>query len=309
MVSVEVVIKLKSQILGSYVTVKTSAYIGLIFPIIFGLLVWLILPESPYQLIRDQKNEEARASLQWLRRKQNVEKEFLTVKSDVERQMSETGKWKDLLVISSNRRALLAGLFLRFSQMMSGINLFNSYTQVIFQKAGGNFSPQLSSIILLGLLCALLLVASPFTETFGRKLCFFYSMLCCGLLHVLLAGYFSIEQYKLANLDQFTWFPLAGMLLWITVATPGVAIVPTLMLGELFSVSIKSKAISVLIGAFGASVLLSSYLFNVLSENVGFYAPFLFYGISCLISTVLTMKMVPETKGKTLEQIQQELKI
>lgn len=277
-------------------------------PIIFAFLVWLVLPESPYQLVKDSRDEEALRSLQWLRRKSNVEKEFLSIKADVQRQMSETGKWKDLLLIKSNRKAVLAGLFLRFSQVMSGINLLNSYTQVVFQKAGGSINPQISSIIVLGLLCTLLLLATPVTETFGRKRCFFYSMLFCGLLHLLLALYFGLEQYQTTNLDQFSWFPLAGLLLWFTVATPGVAIVPTQMLGELFSVSIKSKAISVSIMIFGVGVLLSSFLFNVLSESVGFYAPFLFYGTMCLISTVVTEMLVPETKGKTLEEIQQDLK-
>lgn len=300
--------KSKNLISGSYFDVRTSAYMCLPIPIIFALLVWLILPESPYQLIKNSRDQEARRSLQWLRRKSDVEKEFLNIKADVQRQMSETGKWKDLVLIRSNRKAVLAGLFLRFSQVMSGINLLNSYTQVVFQKAGGNINPQISSIIVLGLLCVLLLLSTPITEAFGRKRCFFYSILFCGILHVLLAVYFGLEQYQIANLDKFSWFPLTGLLLWFAVATPGVAIVPTQMLAELFSVSIKSKAISVSIMVFGASVLLSSYLFNTLSESIGFYAPFLFYGTMCLISTVVTEMLVPETKGKTLEQIQQELK-
>lgn len=230
------------------------------------------------------------------------------MKSDVKRQMSERGRWRDLLMVKSNRKALTAGFFLRFSQMMSGLNVFNTYTQVIFQKAGGDLTPQVSSMIYMGLFSTLLLISSPVSEKFGRKTTYFYSMLSSGVVHLLLALYFCLDYYNVGNLGQLNWVPLGGMVFWVTLATPGIAVVPTLMLGELFSVSIKSKAISALIGAFGVSVLLSSYLFTFLSETVSFYAPFLFYGVICLISTVLTLKLVPETKGKTLEEVQQELK-
>lgn len=280
----------------------------MVFPLMLVVLGGMVLPESPYQLIREGRESEARQSIRWLRRRTDIEEEFLSMKSDVKRQMSERGRWRDLLMIKSNRKALTAGFFLRFSQMMSGLNVFNTYTQVIFQKAGGDLTPQVSSMIYMGLFSILLLISSPVSEKFGRKTTYFYSMLSSGVVHLLLALYFCLDYYNVGHLDQLNWVPIGGMVVWVTLATPGIAVVPTLMLGELFSVSIKSKAISALIGAFGVSVLFSSYLFTFLSETVSFYAPFLFYGMICLISTVFTLKLVPETKGKTLEEVQQELK-
>lgn len=267
-----------------------------------------MLPESPYQLIRDGKYDEAQKTIKWLIRKPDIEEDFLAMKEDVERQMSERGKWKDLIKIDSNRRALRAGVFLRFSQQFCGIAIFGSYTQTIFEKAGGNLAPQYSSMIFIGLIWILNLLCSASVEKFGRKPSYFYSLLSCGFILVILAVYFALDQYSVVNLDQLNWFPLVGMMLYVFTFAFGLGIVPTLMLGELFSASIKSKGLCVLVSLFGIAVFIATNLFHVLTWNLGLYAPFLLFGVSCLCSSILTLRWVPETKGKTLEEIQQYLK-
>ncbi|KAF7282387.1 hypothetical protein GWI33_002701 [Rhynchophorus ferrugineus] len=294
-------------VLGSYLDVQTTAYICIGIPILFAVLVSL-LPESPYQLIKDGKFEEAKKAIKWFRRKTDVEQDFLDMKTDVERQISESAQWKDLWTIISNRRALRAGAFLRFSQQLSGVSVFNAYTQPIFAKAGGNISPQISSMIFLGVIWILNLFCSPAVEKFGRRPSYFYSILICGVILIGLAGYFVVDQYQMADVTSLNWFPLAGLLTWTVFYSFGLGVVPTLMLGELFSASIKSKGLCVLIAAFGLSVCLTTLMFHQLTSNIGMYSPFLVYGICCLLSAVLTLKWVPETKGKTLEEIQQALK-
>ena len=84
--------------------------------------------------------------------------------------------------------------------------------------------------------------------------------------------------------------------------------IPTLMFSELFSASIKEKASCVLVGFFGISVFLSTTVFQVSMQYLGLYGPFTIYGIICLLSTFLSIRWLPETKGKTLEEIQQEFK-
>ncbi|XP_076274062.1 facilitated trehalose transporter Tret1-like isoform X1 [Rhynchophorus ferrugineus] len=299
--------QLSITVLGSYFGVKTTAYICICVPVLFALLV-SFLPESPYQLMRDERYEAAKDSIRWLRRNNNVEEDFVAMKADVERQMSESGRWKDIFTIISNRRALRAGAFLRFSQQMCGIAVFASYTQPVFEKAGGNVSPQVSSMILIGLYWILNLVTSPAIERFGRRLSFFYSLLCCGTVLVLLSIFFLLDQYQTVDLTSINWFPLVGMLLWAFSYSFGLGVVPTLMLGELFSSSIKSKGLCILIACYGLGVFVSTNMFKFLTASVGLYSSFLIYGICCLCSTVLTLKWVPETKGKTLEEIQQTLK-
>ncbi|XP_030765056.1 facilitated trehalose transporter Tret1-like [Sitophilus oryzae] len=294
-------------ILGSYLSVQTTAYICMTVPIIFVVLV-SILPESPYQLIKDGKYDEAKSSIMWLQRKENVEHEFVAMKFDVERQTSESARWRDLIFIESNRKALRAGTFLRFSQQLSGVAVFASYTQPIFEKAGGSISPQISSMIFLGLIAVLNLFCSFGVDRFGRRLSYFYSILICGFILLGMSLYFIFDQYQFIDVSSLSWFPLAGMLSWTVCYSFGLGVVPTLMLGELFSVSIKSKGLCILIVFFGLSVFLTTNLFHLFTSNIGMFSPYMIYGLCCLVSAFITLRWVPETKGKTLEEIQQSLK-
>jgi MFS family permease len=301
--------QLSINVIGSYTTIATAAYICLVFPIFF-LCTFVFMPESPYFYLMKGRTDDARTSLQKLRQKQNVEEELHKLKSDVDRQMSESGSWKDVLTLSSNRKAVYAGIFLRASQQLGGISSFAVYTQYIFLKSGGNVSASTSAIIFMGL-CAVLNMCAAFTlDRFGRRKSYFVSLLLCGMVLLCEATYFFIEQFYGAevNVAIVNWIPLVGMITYVVFYSFGLGIVPTLMLGELFSASIKGKGLLLLNIVFGVLVSCTTKLFHLLDTSFGLYAPFLFFSISCFISTILAVYFVPETKGKTLEEIQQSLK-
>jgi MFS family permease len=301
--------QLSINVIGSYTTIATAAYICLVFPIFF-LCTFVFMPESPYFYLMKGRTDDARTSLQKLRQKQNVEEELHKLKSDVDRQMSESGSWKDVLTLSSNRKAVYAGIFLRASQQLGGISSFAVYTQYIFLKSGGNVSASTSAIIFMGL-CAVLNMCAAFTlDRFGRRKSYFVSLLLCGMVLLCEATYFFIEQFYggEVNVAIVNWIPLVGMITYVVFYSFGLGIVPTLMLGELFSASIKGKGLLLLNIVFGVLVSCTTKLFHLLDTSFGLYAPFLFFSISCFISTILAVYFVPETKGKTLEEIQQSLK-
>jgi MFS family permease len=301
--------QLSINVIGSYTTIATAAYICLVFPIFF-LCTFVFMPESPYFYLMKGRTDDARTSLQKLRQKQNVEEELHKLKSDVDRQMSESGSWKDVLTLSSNRKAVYAGIFLRASQQLGGISSFAVYTQYIFLKSGGNVSASTSAIIFMSL-CAVLNMCAAFTlDRFGRRKSYFVSLLLCGMVLLCEATYFFIEQFYGAevNVAIVNWIPLVGMITYVVFYSFGLGIVPTLMLGELFSASIKGKGLLLLNIVFGVLVSCTTKLFHLLDTSFGLYAPFLFFSISCFISTILAVYFVPETKGKTLEEIQQSLK-
>ncbi|XP_066145023.1 facilitated trehalose transporter Tret1-like isoform X2 [Euwallacea fornicatus] len=293
--------------IGSFFNVQETVYICVGIPIVMAVML-MLLPESPYQLIKDGKLEEAKISIQWFQRLPDVENEFQRTKADVERQISESATWLDLIKISSNRRALKAGIFLRASQQLSGISVFATYTQTIFQKAGGNLSSQYSAMIFSGLVWIANLVCSVAVAKYGRRSSYFLSLLTSGMILLCMSIYFFLEQFEIVNLQSVNWIPLAGMVIYVVTYSIGLSVVPTLMLGELFSASVKSKGLGILLGVFGVAIMVSSYLFHMLTDLIGLYCPFLFFAMSCFVSTFLTLKWVPETKGKTLEEIQQSLK-
>lgn len=298
--------QLLANVVGGYLDIKTTAWIFLAIPVLFAL-TFVFMPESPYFHIMRNNLEDAEMCLKKLRNSENVYTEMITLKEDVKRQTSECGEWKDLFYNRCNRRALLAAFFLRLSQQLSGMAPFAVYTQYIFlQATGGDISATDSSILVCAVLLIISIWASIFMDKLGRRKSMIISLASCSIILGAVAIYFYISVSGV-NVTGFTWIPLAGMLLYTITFSIGLGLVPTLMLGELFSASIKSKGSCVMIVVYGLSVSGLNKLFQVLETDLGLYAPFAFFSVCCFYNIFLIMTFVPETKCKTLEEIQQEL--
>lgn len=301
--------QLSINIIGSYSSVETGAYICLAFPLFF-LCTFYFMPETPYFYLMNGRVEEARVSLQRLRRLKNVDEELEKLKSDVDRQMGESGTWRDVFMTASNRRALIAGIFLRSSQQLGGISSFIVYTQYIFLQSGGDVSASTSSIIFMSLCTILNFFAGFALDRIGRRKSYIFSSFLCGIVLLGEAVYFSIEKFSPdVDLSGITWIPLAGMILYIFFYSFGLGIVPTLMLGELFSAHIKGKCLILLNIVYAILIASTTKVFHLLDTSFGLFSPFLLFAVCCLVSGVLAFYYVPETKGKTLEEIQQSLKL
>ncbi|XP_066146165.1 facilitated trehalose transporter Tret1-like [Euwallacea fornicatus] len=299
------------NVLGNYFTIHQTAYICLTLPILSAIL-FLRIPESPYYYLMKGQDERARTSLQWLLRKPDIESDFLQLKADVQRQISETGTWPDLYNIVSNRKALRASLFLRFTQQCAGIGTFENYIQYIFDKSNsGTLSPQISSIIFSALLWIVMtLFSAGLLDKFGRRKSFIISSLGCSILLAAESIYFFLDQFYSDSIDlsNFQWFPLAALIVYIITYCGGLGPLPSLMAGELFSASIKGKGLAVTNVGLAIILFVSAFLFQSLTTSIGLYAPFAVYSTLTFICFVLSFYVIPETKGKTLEEIQQELK-
>ncbi|CAG9759285.1 unnamed protein product [Ceutorhynchus assimilis] len=294
--------------IGSYVSIQNTAYIFITLPI-FCIIAFSWLPESPYYYLMKNKEQKARDSLKWLLRKENIEPDFQQLRKDVERQISETGTWADLFKIKSNRRALIACVFIRWGQQCAGIAVFEGYFRTIFEKTETALSPEVSAIIFSGWLWVVMTIFSFFLDTFGRRKSFIFSSLGCVITLAAEAIYFYIDEFRRdMDLTSVKWFPIVGLLFYLIFYAVGLGILPSLMAGELFSASIKTKALSFANFMMGLIVFAETYTFKSLSSLVGLYAPFAVFAIATFICFILAFYIVPETKGKTLEEIQQDLK-
>ncbi|KAG5897165.1 hypothetical protein JTB14_020894 [Gonioctena quinquepunctata] len=265
--------------IGSQFSVEMTAYICLPLPIIFVVAMYF-MPESPYWYIMRGREEDAKSSLRRLRSKEDVDDIYEQLKSDVTRQMSETGTWRDLVTNETNRRALIAGIFLRVSQLIGGVTVFSVYTQYIFEHSGAELSSEIPAMIYTGLCFVLIFFAGFVVEKFGRRKTFMNSMLLCGIVLLLEGVFFYLDtEVPSVDLSSIKWFPIFGMILYIVFCSFGIILIPTLMLAELFSASIKAKGVSVLVMTFGIMLFIANNIFNLLKVHVGMYAPFLFFGV------------------------------
>lgn len=292
---------------GGYFDIKTTAYILVWVQVLFTVTFWC-MPETPYYLLMKGRNEEAEATLRKLRRKKNVEDEFKQLSSDVSRQTSESGKLSDLFTNSTNRKALCAGAFIRAAQQFSGISAFNTFTAFIFQQSGSEMSRTVSSIIFSTILLVMSIISAFFMNKLGRKWAMIISCGGSSIVLVPTAIYFYLQHYSSLDVSQFSFVPLIALLLYLVFYSIGMALVPSLIIGELFSTSIKAKGITVLNIGFCIFEAVSLKLFHILVDSIGIYSPFILFSMCCIVSCAASFYLVPETKGKTLEEIQQSLK-
>lgn len=293
------------NLIGPYLSIQTTAWIASLTPILL-VITFMWMPESPYYLIMKGKLEEARKALYFLRRC-DIDKDLVVLESDVKRQMSETGTYKDIFTIDSNRKALFIMLGIRTMQQVSGISAWGIYTQTVFIKSNSNISPVLSTILYLVIQLIVTISGSVLVDKFGRKPLIILSSFLCAITLTVGGVYFYLKEETSYDLSHLDWMPVVILLTYVVVFGFGLGTAPTLMLGEMFSASIKGKALCIMCIYYAANIAVTLKLFHFISE-LGMYYPFLLFGFLCFINVITAFFFVIETKGKSLEDIQQELK-
>lgn len=291
---------------GPYLSIKTTAYISAIFPII-SVLCFVWMPESPYYLLMKGNIEKARKALTFLRQC-DVTKDLEILKNDVDRQMSERGSFKDMLMIQSNRKALLIMMGIRTVQQLSGCSALSLFTQTIFMQAGGNISPVISTIIYLVTQLVMTTCGSVLVDKYGRKPLLIFSSIGTGIMLNIGGAYFFVKEMTTIDTSDISWIPMIVMVGFIVIFGVGLGTVPSLMLGELFSASVKGKALCLMSIYYSIIMSVITRFFSFLTDNYGMYASFITFGVLSFFSVIFSFCFVPETKGKSLEDIQQYLK-
>lgn len=294
------------NLLGSYTDIHTAALICLIFPVLHWVC-FVHFPETPYYLLMKGDGERARNSLRQLRGSEDVEKEVARLTADVDRQMSESGRYGDLFTIDSNRKAFGLITAARIFQQFTGTSAFINYYQILIEQTT-DLSPVLGSSLILLTQIVMTLMASKFIDRFGRKPLLTASSGLTFIILLILGVYFSLKDYASLDLSRIHWFPLPMMVLFIVTFFLGLGVIVPILVAEIYSTSIKAKAISLGSVVFASTMMASTKFYQYSADNFGLAVPFYTFSAFTFFGTLFFHFQVPETKGKTLETIQQELK-
>lgn len=288
--------------LTPYLSFQVSPAVGLTFALLQLVLIRFI-PESPYYLLTQNRTSEAENSLKTLRQITNVEEEFREIAEAVAKQSLDKPNTSELFKVSSNRKALCTLLFLRFVQMFSGVSVMTMHIHTIFQKAGGDFAPETSALIYGVLMLLSCFCTMGFMDRYGRRSLMIFSCITTAL--VLLSQ--GIYLYC-ASPGQFAWLPLILVIAYVFTYRVGLGTVPMVMVSELFPTNVKVPGVVIADLVYSVSSLLANVVFECTAEVFGMFAPFFVFGGVCVVSAAVSAKYVPETRKRTLEEIQMILK-
>lgn len=290
--------------IGPYTSIYTSSLICSLVPVLhFFTFVWM--PESPYFLVKTCRLDEARVSLQRLRGTRYVDEELSAIVEAVKRQEAgKKSKLKDLFKVKSNRSAVLFYVLVVTTNKFSGNNPLLFYTTTIFVKSNTRIDPTVSVLIYCAVRLFGTVTALGIVDRFGRRPLLAFSGAGCAFFLFLEGLYFLLQEINSEAISYLEWLPVTALLGYNIVFSLGLSYGPVLLLGELFPTNVKAAALgmgdsfSVVMGT------VASKYFQGMMETFGFSVPFMTFSFCCVIGTCLILKYLPETKGKTLEEIQ-----
>ncbi|EEB15149.1 sugar transporter, putative [Pediculus humanus corporis] len=275
-----------------------------LIPVIF-FTFFFFMPESPYYELMKNNSKEAEKSLAKLRGKKplEVKEELNTLQAAVDESFRETVHWTNIFKKRANRKALLLMFGLMMAQQLSGINCVLFYSEIIFAKSGSSLSPSLSTIIV-GFVMFLTSFPTPYlVERLGRRTVLILSMTGMTLFLILMGGFFCMEYFSY-DTSNITWIPLFSVLGYISFFSAGVGPVPWAMIGEMFASNVRSLGASLTTSFSWILAFLLTKCFGIMQEYLGDYWTFWLFSVFCCIGVGFIYFCLPETKGKTLEEIQ-----
>lgn len=299
--------------MGSYVKIQTSCFICLIAPICFYILVTFFVPESPYYLVAQHRRDEALESLSKFRQMPPscVEKELEEITDIVQESFMNKGTLLDMFRSRVLVKSLMIILGLVTFQQFSGVNCILLNLQTVFAASnGGNpeasLPPEVGSIII-GLTQFLsAIVTSSFVDRLGRRFLMMISAIGSMLSLVALGIFFYLLDNSY-NIDSISLVPVISLVIFMMSYTFGFGPIPFTVLGEIFPPNIKAVASTLTISLCLLLAYINTMCFPYMVEAIGNAISFWFYGGCCGVAILYFYGLLPETKGKSLHEIQDML--
>jgi len=268
-------------------------------PSLVFLLGSILVPESPRWLVKNGMAEKARRILAKIGGPAYADDEVRDVEATLAQGEIQHVRFLDLLE-PKVLKILVVGCVLAVLQQWSGINVIFNYAEEIFHAAGYGVSAILFQIVITGLVTLVFtLIAVGTVDRFGRRALMLIGCAGIAIFHAVIGcAYF---------------FELKGLLVVIpvlaTMACYSFSLAPVtwVLISEIFPNRIRGAAISVAVSVLWIACFILTYTFPVLNRALGPSGTFWLYSAICAAGFVFILLRVPETKGKTLEQIEREL--
>jgi len=276
-----------------------------IIPAVILLVGMLRMPESPRWLLKNGRPDEARAVLHSTLQGQGVETEFDEIKEIIRLDgEQQKGTLKDLTAKWA-RPALVVALILAVGQQFSGVNAVNTYAPIMFNNLGFGAAASLLAAVVLGIVKVLFTVGEMFVvDKWGRRpllqvggALMAVTLIVLGLCVTLIKDTGVIGPITLVLLILF----LAGYEL-------GWGAVVWVMIGEVFPLRVRGIGTGTASVVLWAATFTITFVFPVMYTGLGLAGAAWIFATVCIILVLLVTKFVPETKGRTLEQIELELR-
>jgi sugar porter (SP) family MFS transporter len=268
-------------------------------PSLLFLAATFFIPESPRWLATKGRNQQAHGVLRRLGGEayaSQVMEEFRTTSG-------EEGRTSLVHELSHRGvvRALVLGIVLAVLQQWCGINVIFNYAQEIFAAAGYQISGILFNIVITGAVNVVFTAVALFTiDRFGRRFLMLTGVAGLTIIYTILGALYRLHFHGALM--------LALVLAAIACYAVSLAPVTWVVISEIFPNRIRGEAVSIAVTALWIACFVLTYTFPLLNAAIGTAGVFFAYAIICVTGLLFLYRRLPETRNRSLEELEASIR-
>lgn len=269
------------------------------------LVLAFFIPESPRwqgslpQPLREEGSRKAFATLFKIGGEAYAERELAAIEASVSSEQQNQGGLRDLF---THRYAavLVLGVVVAVFQQWCGTNVIFNYAQEIFQSAGYSVGDVLFNIVITGVANVVFTIVALYTvDRLGRRSLMLFGAAGLGLIYLTLGSCYYLHVTG--------FFMVVLVVAAIAVYAMTLGPVTWVLLSEIFPNRVRGVAMATCTFALWTGCCTLTFSFPSLNASLGSSGTFWIYSAICLCGFLFFLRRCPETKGKSLEQLEQEL--
>ncbi|KAG5860909.1 hypothetical protein JTB14_025061, partial [Gonioctena quinquepunctata] len=293
-------------VMGSLINWVGLALVLAIAPVLFGGS-FIFMPETPVYLVARNNVKQAEANLRKLRGSMyDIKVELRDIEKELMERKQVKASLSDVMLNRANLKALISVVGVLAFQQLTGISIMVFYTVKIFDASGSNISPFLAAIITNFMQVVVSYVSILVIEKANRK--FFLNLSSVGMMlgMVAMGMFFHLKMLEV-DTSHLSLIPLGSLMLFMVSFCIGYGAVPWMLLAELFAPEIKGIASGIGVLTNWGCAFIVTMAFPLMNSSFGIHFSFYTLGLMSALATIFVHFVVPETRGKTLAEIQEEL--
>lgn len=264
-------------------------------PSVLFFLAMFLVPESPRWLAKKGARELAKRVLSRI----GGEDYGVAALREIEATVSQDAPPREFGMLFDQRmhKALLLGIVLAVLQQWCGINVIFNYAEEVFSAAGYGVSQILFNIVVTGAVNLLFtFVAIGVVDRYGRRVLMLTGSAGLAIIYTGLGSFYYAHRHGLPML----------ILVVAAIACYAMSLAPVtwVVISEIFPNQVRGAAVSVAVTALWMASFILTYTFPVLNHALGAALTFWIYAAICVAGFLFIRARLPETKGKTLEDIE-----
>ena len=269
-------------------------------PAILFLLVIFFIPESPRWLIVTHKDEKAESVLSRIYRSTQVIREQISLTKSVLIEENRKSDWS-ILWQPGILKAVIIGVCIAMLGQFMGVNAVLYYGPSIFENAGLSGGDSLFYQILVGLVNTITsILALLVIDKIGRKKLIYYGVSGMVISLSLIGFYFRFAR----TFDLPNGFLLFFFLFYVFCCAISICAVIFVLLSEMYPIRVRGIAMSIAGFALWVGTFLVGQLTPWMLQNLTPAGTFLLFAVMCVPYILIVWKLIPETTGKSLEEIE-----